>query len=337
MKEIKIGQNEAGKRLDKFLSQYFKDAGMGFLYKMLRKKNITLNGKKATGKETLNNGDSISVFFSDETFEKFTGKIEDSEYSKAYSQFGRIEIIYEDSNILLTNKPAGILTQKADNNDLSLNEWLIGYLIDKNEVTKESLISFRPSVCNRLDRNTSGIVICSKSLTGAREMARVLKDRTLDKFYNTIVIGTIKDDAHISGYLIKDEKNNTVRLVDKASDEAEEASRIETSYKVLRNGYIIADDSRIDVTLLEVKLHTGKPHQIRAHLKSIGHPIIGDSKYGDKTVNKKINNEFKLKFQLLHAGRIVFPHFDGELASLSGKEFITEKPKIFKTIEMKIQ
>ncbi len=337
MREIKIGDNEAGKRMDKFLSQYFKDAGMGFLYKMLRKKNITLNGKKATGKEALKNGDTISVFFSDETFEKFTGKIEDSEYTKAYSEFGKLDIIYEDSNILLVNKPAGILTQKAENNDVSLNEWLIGYLMDKGEVTKDSLVSFRPSVCNRLDRNTSGIVICSKSLTGAREMARVLKDRTLDKYYNTIVLGTLKDDAHISGYLIKDEKNNTVRLVDKASDEAEEASRIETSYKVLRNGHIEADNSQIDVTLLEVKLHTGKPHQIRAHLQSIGHPIIGDGKYGDKNCNKKINSEFKLKYQLLHARRIVFPEFEGELANLSGKEFVAVKPKVFSVIEENIK
>ncbi len=168
-------------------------------------------------------------------------------------------------------------------------------------------------------------------------MARVLKDRTLDKYYNTIVLGTLKDDAHISGYLIKDEKNNTVRLVDKASDEAEEASRIETSYKVLRNGHIEADNSQIDVTLLEVKLHTGKPHQIRAHLQSIGHPIIGDGKYGDKNCNKKINSEFKLKYQLLHARRIVFPEFEGELANLSGKEFVAVKPKVFSVIEENIK
>ena len=349
MRDINITDNEAGKRLDKFLSQYFTGTTMGFLFKMLRKKNIVLNKKKATGKEVLQKGDTISVFFSDETFDKFANKFATSsgdsnaaddnklsgvfkEYETAYKRFGHLEIIYEDDNILLINKPAGILTQKADPKDLSLNEWLIGYLLEKGSLKKDTLVTFRPSVCNRLDRNTSGIVICSKSLIGAREMANGLKDRTIHKYYSTIVFGKITENAHISGYLLKDEKNNKVRLVDEEeARHLKDADRIETSYEV--SGYLKIDPSKLgDKTLdnklkdrvfteLSVCLITGKPHQIRAHLSSTGHPIIGDSKYGNSNINRFFKDAANLKYQLLHARRIEFPEFSGELTNLSGKVF----------------
>ncbi|WP_026523587.1 RluA family pseudouridine synthase [Butyrivibrio sp. MB2005] len=348
MRDINITDNEAGKRLDKFLSQYFTGTTMGFLFKMLRKKNIVLNKKKATGKEVLKKGDTISVFFSDETFGKFANKFasasDDSkendnklsgvfkEYELAYKRFGHLEIIYEDDNILLINKPAGILTQKAEPKDLSLNEWLIGYLLDKGAVKKDSLVTFRPSVCNRLDRNTSGIVICSKSLIGAREMAKGLKERTIHKYYSTIVAGKITENAHISGYLIKDEKNNKVRLVDeKEAQKLKDADRIETSYEV--SGYLKIDSSKCGdkttgnklgdrvFTELSVCLITGKTHQIRAHLSSTGHPIIGDGKYGSSNINMFFKECAGLKYQLLHARRIELPEFSGELSNLSGKAF----------------
>jgi 23S rRNA pseudouridine955/2504/2580 synthase len=349
MREIKINDNEAGKRLDKFLSQYFTGTTMGFLFKMLRKKNIVLNKKKASGKELLQKGDVISVFFSDETFDKFANKFANAsdassdagpkdlsgvfkEYENAYKRFGELEIIYEDENILLINKPAGILSQKAEPKDLSLNEWLIGYLLAKENIPKDSLVTFRPSVCNRLDRNTSGIVICSKSLQGARGMAQGLKDRSIHKYYSTIVSGKITENAHISGYLIKDEKNNKVRLIDeKEAKNLKNADKIETSYEVLRYLKLQpqgTDGKKVNTGLenmffseLSVCLITGKPHQIRAHLSSTGHPIIGDSKYGNSNINKFFRDYAGLKYQLLHAGRLEFPEFFGELSNLSGKIF----------------
>ncbi len=337
MREIIISENESGKRLDKFLSQYFTGTTMGFLFKMLRKKNITLNKKKATGKEVLKKDDVISVFFSDDTFEKFANKFVSgsskttNEYNTALESIGPLEIIYEDEHILLVNKPAGILTQKSQQGDASINEWLIGYLLKNNSVTVNSLSTFRPSVCNRLDRNTSGIVICSKSLSGAREMARILKDRSLHKYYRTIVSGKLKEGGHIHGYLYKDESKNQVKLYDSP---LEGTSEIETSYNIINNillnGVVDKELSDFYITELEVLLHTGKTHQIRAHLSSIGHPILGDPKYGYRKINDVIRKKFGLKYQLLHAERLVFPELSGDLAYLTGKEFKAKLPDIFK-------
>ncbi len=335
MKEITISENESGKRLDKFLSQYFTGTTMGFLYKMFRKKNITLNKKKATGKEVLEKGDIISVFFSDETFDKFSNKFASGdskvtgEYLKAYKEMRNIRIIYEDDHILLLDKPAGILTQKAESKDISVNEWLIGYLLATGSLKEESLSTFRPSVCNRLDRNTSGIVICSKSLTGAREMARILKDRSLHKYYRTLVYGKLTEDAHIKGYLLKDEKKNQVKLFD---EEKPGTSMIETSYHVI--SHLGTDEGKhIDITELEVLLHTGKTHQIRAHLSSTGHPILGDSKYGIREINDILKKKVHLSHQILHAERLVFPEMTGDLSYLSEKEFKAELPDVFTGIK----
>ena len=331
MKEITITSNEAGKKLDKFLSQYFSNASMGFLYKMLRKKNIVLNKKKATGKEALKEGDIISVFFADETFDKFAGSGSDNtdEYLNAFKRFGNLEIIYEDDHILLINKPCGILSQKAEGKDLSLNEWLIGYLLDQNKISQEQLKAFRPSVCNRLDRNTSGIVICSKSLSGARKMAEILKDRSLHKYYRTIVSGTFTEEMDVDGYLVKDEKTNTVKLFD---SEVKDSSRIQTSFKPIRSYELNAGSSKLKLSEIEVLLHTGKTHQIRAHLSSLGFPIVGDTKYGNERVNKLLKEQFKLKYQLLHAHRLVFPEFDDEFSYLSGKEFKAPLPEMFQKL-----
>ena len=223
MVELIIREKEAGQRLDKYLHKYLKEAGTGFLYKMLRKKNITLNGKKATGNEILNCGDAVKLFLADETILKFGGILagcqgnEDgwgkNEYKKAYEQFKDLNIVYENHHILVVDKPSGILTQKAAPEDVSLNEWLIGYLLDKGALTEEELHTFKPSVCNRLDRNTSGMVICGKTLAGSQKMGELLKDRSLHKYYQLYVKGNVRTGARIEGYLKKDERTNTVRLV----------------------------------------------------------------------------------------------------------------------------
>ena len=197
MQSVTIGVNQAGQRLDKFLHKYLPHAGTGFLFKMLRKKNITLNGRKAEGQELLSVGDEVRFFFSDETFEKFSGMTvsgmtktaktdETEEYLRAYKVLQGVQVLYEDDNIVLLNKPAGILTQKAAPKDISLNEWLTGYLLETNAITAEEFHSFRPSVCNRLDRNTSGIVLCGKSLAGSQALSRIIRERTLKKYYHTI-------------------------------------------------------------------------------------------------------------------------------------------------------
>ena len=321
MKEIVIDKNQESKRLDSFLKAYLSEATGSFIYKMLRKKNITLNDKKADGKEKLKVGDSIKIYFSDETFDKFVGKKNSHVNEKKSSSYEKlsVEIVYEDDNVIFVNKPAGLLSQKADKDDISLNDWLIYYLLNKGSVTQESLLTYKPSICNRLDRNTSGLVICAKSLSGAREMNQMLKDRTLDKFYRTLVSGRITDSIRLKGYLYKDEAKNKVFI--KENDPKDDRySYIETEYKPLE--YY----EKSDLTMLEVKLITGKPHQIRAHLSSIGHPLIGDIKYGGKKYNG-------INYQLLHSYRIHFPdNMSGELEYLSGREFIAKLPSVFEGI-----
>ena len=319
MKEIKIGPNENEKRLDSFLKSYLPNAGGSFIYKMLRKKNITLNDKRAEGKEKLKTGDSIKIFFSDETFYKFRGtekKVKAISSFKALDKFGDLEIVFENSDVLFVNKPAEILSQKANSTDLSLNDWLVEYLLKKGDITPESLETYKPSICNRLDRNTSGLVICAKSLKGARCMNQMLKERTLDKYYITIVIGKIDHPSELKGYLYKDENKNKV-FIKQQDPHDDRYSFIETYYKPL--GY----NAEKNMTLLEVKLVTGKPHQIRAHLSSCGTPIIGDVKYCGPKIDK-------LNYQLLHSYRLEFPDNMPEgFDDIAGRKFIATLPDIF--------
>ena len=201
MKEFIINENEAGQRFDKYLGKLLREAPKSFFYKMLRKKNITLNGGRATGNEKLSTGDHVKLFLSDETFGKFAGVQET--VARAHQ---KLDIVYEDDNILLINKPVGMLSQPADDKEPSLVEYLTGYLLESGAVTEASLHTFRPSVCNRLDRNTSGLVAAGKSLTGLQELSSLFHDRSLHKFYRCLVNGVIKNEKYIKGYLHKRRK-----------------------------------------------------------------------------------------------------------------------------------
>ncbi len=308
MQEIKIGQNEAGQRFDKFLFKFFKEAGSGFIFKQLRKKNIVLNDKKATGKEILELDDSVKIYMKDETIEKFKG---DRSFNKTSSD---IDVVYEDENVIIVNKPAGVLSQKADDSDVSVNEMIISYLLDNGSLTESDLQTFKPGICNRLDRNTSGLVIAGKTLKGLQVMSDVIKNRDVDKYYLAVVNGTVNEGMDIDGYLLKDEKTNKVSI----SKEDNGGERIETSFEPIDYGE--------GVTVLEVKLTTGKTHQIRAHLASINHHIIGDTKYGDSKANKNFS---KIKSQLLHAWILKFNDLPDGFEGLANKEIIADYPTVF--------
>ena len=333
MQSFKIGSNQAGQRLDKFLRKLMPDAGNGFLYKMLRKKNIVLNHKKAEGKEILAVGDTVDFFFSEETFRLLTlGNAktlsEDNtknggraaEYLQAYEAIKGVEILFQDENILIVNKPVGVLTQKADNKQFSLNEWMIGFLLEQGNLTEETLKTFKPSVLNRLDRNTSGLVLCGISLRGSQLFSRLIKERSVRKYYITVVKGILREPARIEGFLKKDQNSNRVTVL---TEKFQDADAIKTAYRPL--------GSSRDFTLLEVELITGKPHQIRAHLKSIGHPVLGDTKYGETAFNRKYREQFGIKSQLLHAYRLEFPVLS-ELSDLSGKSITAPLPASIKEV-----
>lgn len=314
MQEIIVTANEAGQRFDKLLAKYLNEAPKSFIYKMLRKKNIVLNGKKATGNEKLAVGDSVKLFLADETIQKFS-KME------IVHTHAKLDIIYEDEHVLIINKPVGMLSQKAEAGDESLVEHIISYMLETGQLTTEELRKFKPSICNRLDRNTSGLVVAGKSLVGLQKMGELFKDRSLKKYYRCLVIGKVSDKIYIKGYLTKDEITNRVCILDK---EAEGAIPIETEYEpIWTNG---------TCTLLEVHLITGRTHQIRAHLAAQGHPIVGDYKYGNRKINDGYKAKYGLESQLLHAYRMELPKLTGELADISEKQFVAPLPKLFSNI-----
>ena len=320
MREIVIEKNEAGQRLDKFLAKYMNEASKSFFYKMMRKKNITLNGKKCEGNEKLAEGDVVKLFLAEDTIEKFSS-VQVQEVKKV-----DLDILYEDDEIILVNKPAGMLSQKAKETDESLVEYLIDYLLGSGKLTESGLRAFRPSVCNRLDRNTSGIVAAGKSLAGLQMLSGVFKDRSIHKYYQCLVSGEIRDVKTVDGWLLKDEKKNQVRILTDVEAKRfggrggdEEPKRIQTKYEP------IATDGRF--TLLKVTLLTGRSHQIRAHLASLGHPIVGDSKYGG--VSKVNPSGRTVKYQLLHSYRLEFPKLAEPFAYLSGRVFEAPMPGYF--------
>ena len=315
MQSLIVSKNEAGQRLDKLLSKYLNLAEKSFFYKMMRKKNITLNGRKCEGSEKLVEGDEIKLFLSDETIEKFS-QVKLQKVKKV-----SLNIIYEDEHILLVNKPAGMLSQKAREADESLVEYMIDYLVSSGQLSTEQLRSFRPSVCNRLDRNTSGLVVGGKSLAGLQLMSASFKDRSIHKYYQCVVKGQITEKQMITGYLIKSETSNQVTV---HKQEVPGSAPIATEYEPVKwqEGY----------TLLKVTLITGRTHQIRAHLSSIGHPIVGDYKYGDSKVNEEAKRLYHIQSQLLHSYQVTFPKFPEPLAYLSGRTFYAPLPKTFSKI-----
>ena len=323
MEKLTITANEAGQRMDKFLGKYLNLAGKGFLYKMMRKKNITLNGKKCQGSEMLAQGDEVCLFLAEETIRKFSGPMPEGagvrEPGRTSKGGESLDIIYEDANILLVNKPAGMLSQKAKEGDYSLNERIFDYLIRAGHFAPEDLRAFHPSVCNRLDRNTSGLVAAGVSLAGLQGMSRVFKDRSLHKYYQCLVKGDIRDRRMVTGFLKKDPKTNQVTVT---AFEERGSMPIMTEYMPLGgNG---------DLTLLLVTLITGRSHQIRAHLASIGHPIAGDYKYGEPAFNKWLETTYQVRSQLLHAWKLVMPqHMDEPLGYLAGREFLAPLPGKF--------
>lgn len=318
MREIKIAKNDAGQRLDKFLTKAL-DLPVGLLYKSIRTKKIKVNRKRAENNTVLEEGDVIQCFLAEEFFAKLD---EVGEVSLSFDKIQpKLDIVYEDENIILLNKRPGVSVHEDEDSKVNtLIAHVQAYLYQKGEYKPEDEQSFAPALCNRIDRNTGGIVIAAKNAEALRVMNEKIRLREIDKLYLAAVHGIPeKKEATLTGYLIKDEKLNKVKVYEKNAPRG--AKNIITKYKVIA--------TRAESSLVEVELLTGRTHQIRAHMAYIGHPLIGDGKYG---INK-LDRSRGYKYQALYSYKLRFS-FKGEataLEYLNGKEFSIPKKDIYFT------
>lgn len=306
MKSFEIKSNDANQRLDKFIRKSVPNLPQALMYKYIRIKRIKVNSKRAEISTMLRIGDKVDMYINDEFFVKPETRYDFTGASK------NIDIIYEDENIVLLNKKTGLLCHPDDKEYVdTLITRLKRYLYDKGEYRPDDENSFTPALVNRIDRNTGGIVIAAKNAESLRIMNAQMKKRNLRKFYLCVVHGLLeRDNGLLEGYLTKDEKKNLVKVTKNKTDGAKE---IRTKYKT------VSRDFGKDLSLVEVELLTGRTHQIRAHFASIGHPLLGDGKYG----TNKLNKDFGYKKQFLYSYKLIF-NFDDEagiLTYLNGRCF----------------
>jgi 23S rRNA pseudouridine955/2504/2580 synthase len=315
MRELKINKNDAGQRLDKFITKTL-DLPMSLLYKSIRLKKIKINRKRAEAGTVLSEGDTVQCFLADSFFET-----KERADASLFNISPKLSIVYEDENIILLDKRPGVSVHEDEHSaNNTLITHVLAYLAQKGEYKPEEEQSFTPALCNRIDRNTGGIVIAAKTAEALRVMNEKIKNREIDKYYLAAVHGIPqKNSDTLTGYLIKDDKTNTVKVFSKNPPKS--AKSIITKYKVIAK--------KADSALLEVELLTGRTHQIRAHMAFIGHPLIGDGKYG---VNKA-DRQNGYKYQALYSYKLHFS-FKGEptaLEYLNGKEFKIDKSDIYFT------
>lgn len=316
MREIIVDKNEKDQRLDRFLKKYLNKAPNSFIYKMLRKKNIKVNDNKATPETIIVEGDVIKLFLSEETIEKFidTKPVRRSRLD--------LDIVYEDDNIIIINKEDGILSHGTGADfEQNIVDSLITYLIDSGEYVPRIEKTFTPSICNRLDRNTSGLIIGGKTFEGLQNINESMRNNGIRRFYRTIVQGRIDRPMELKGYMSKDEERNKVKIFDYEDEDLKEVITRVTPIKY-KDGY----------SLLEVELITGRTHQIRAHLSHYGYPVIGDRKYGNKEVNAMFKEKFNLENQFLHSYKVEIVEVK-TLDELNGKVFYGDLKGKMKEIE----
>lgn len=310
MRTVTIGANDAGQRLDKFLTKFLKSCPQSMIYKSLRKKRIKLNGKKADGSAKLAEGDILHMYINDEFF---GGDVADTSFLKIRPD---INVVYEDENIMLIDKKPGMIVHEDDSEKFNtLISHIKAYLYQRGEYDPSGEQSFAPALCNRIDRNTGGIVIAAKNAAALRIINEKIKSREIKKYYLCMVQGHIKPpSATLTSYLQKNEKQNRVYLSDTPKDGYKKCV---TKYRTVG-----ATDA---ASYLEIDLITGRTHQIRAQMAHVGHPLAGDGKYGTNEFNKKIG----LKYQALYSYKTEFAFTDDNMLSyLNGKSFEVPKENI---------
>ena len=306
MREFIINESENGLTLEKYAFKVLKTAPMSFIYKLFRKKDIKVNGHHQDKKYRLSADEVVSIYISEQQFEEFLQEKQLTPNTKIKDW-----IVYEDDNVLFVNKPKGLLVQKSDSRDESLDQYVVEYLMATNQYDPNKEKGFIPGPAHRLDRNTSGLVVFGKNHNALTLLFDLFKNHDLiNKHYLALVVGQVKKEKDtIDASLLKDEETNTVRV-------AKNGKTAKTVYKLIKK---YDRYSLLDVTLL-----TGRTHQIRVHMAYINHPIVGDSKYGNFEANKEFKQEFGFSSQFLHAYKMGFGDLPAPLTNLSRKEFTAE-------------
>ena len=322
MREFTINSNDAGQRLDKFIQKTIKGIPVSLMYKSIRTKKIKVNRKRAEERQILNLGDTVQMFLAEDLF---ADKVTDNELLTITP---KLDIIYEDENIILCEKAPGVLVHSGDGDGKTSGEGdaadrntliyhIQAYLAQKGEYDPTEENSFAPALCNRIDRNTGGIVIGAKNAVALRAMNERIRDNKISKFYLCAIHGLPqKKSATLRDYLIKNNNTNTVKVL---KNESRGAKEIITIYSVLDY------NKAKNLSLTKIELVTGRTHQIRAHMSSIGHPLLGDGKYGSIEKDKRLG----YKHQALYAYKLVFGKAEDELDYLNGKEFTAKTKNIY--------
>ncbi len=315
MIEIRITENEAGQRLDRFLRKYLKEYSLGDIYKLFRKNKVKLNGGKVKESQMLALGDAVQLYIGeiDRPAEKVVVKPKKQV---------ELELIYEDDNLMIVNKPAGVLTHpdKPDDTDTMIDRAL-AYLEQQGGYAHSR--TFSPAPCNRLDRNTGGLVIIAKNYTSLKLINEAIRERKIKKLYLCIVKGKLDRRGELDGYLVKDRAANKAAISDRAEAESKP---VRTKYETL--GVSRQLEELKDVfSLLQVDLITGRSHQIRVHFAGLGHPIAGDVKYGEKRLNDYCRQRYGLGSQFLFAYKLEFQKMEEALEYLTGLRFECPLPQ----------
>lgn len=316
--KIEIGTNEAGQRLDKFLRKLLKDVPLSVIFKALRKGDVKVNGKKEKEKYSLEIGDVVEI-----KYITTENKKKEINFQKVNS--GSLKITYEDENILLVEKWPGVLVH-SDKKDgpPTLTDYVLSYLHDKGDYLPEKEVTFTPASCNRLDRNTSGIVFFGKNFEALKSLNELIREREVKKYYSALVKGRIKDRVY-DAYILKDGENNISKIY---NDRIPNSKKISMEVKTIQSNGLFS--------LIDIELITGRSHQLRAHLAHLGNPIVGDSKYGEKKLNSFFNNKFGLDYQFLYAYKVIFRDVPEKFSYLKNKTIAEGLPPMFKKIKVDV-